>query len=81
MKLNVKLFARARETAGVDRVELDVPDCARVADIRSALAERFPEIRPLVTSLLFGVGTDYADDGTPLDGETELEFAGDHLAF
>ena len=72
MKLSVRLFARAREMAGTDRVELDVPDSARIADLRSALAERFPEISPLVSSLLFGVGTDYADDRTPLDCETEI---------
>ncbi len=72
MKLDVKLFARAREMAGVERVELDVPDSARVADLRSALAERFPEMSPLASSLLFGVGTDYADDRMPLDGETEV---------
>ena len=72
MKLDVRLFAAAREIAGVDRVELDVPDSARVADLRSALAERFPEMRSFISSLLIGVGTDYADDRTPLDGKAEI---------
>ncbi len=67
MKLDVRLFARARDLAGADAIELEVPATACVADVRSALAERFPTMRPLVPHLLVAVDAQYAHDSEPLD--------------
>jgi len=72
MKLDVKLFARAKEIAGSDCVRLELPESARVADVRSALADRFPEMAGLIPSLLMAVGTDYADDSMPLGDASEV---------
>jgi molybdopterin converting factor small subunit len=36
------------------------------------LGERFPGLRALIPSLLFAVGTDYADDSTPIEGTREI---------
>ena len=62
MKLEVKLFARARDVAGAGYVELDVPDAANVADLRRALALQVPSLAPLAPQLLIAIGTNYADD-------------------
>ena len=72
MMLDVKLFARAREVAGTDQVRLDLGESACVADLRTALAVRFPQMRSLVPSLLVAVGNDYADDRTLLAQDTEV---------
>lgn len=72
MKLRVKLFARARDAVGADQVELELPDSARIADLRMLLAEKFPAMRPLGSSLLVAVGTDYADDEMPLSPDAEV---------
>jgi len=72
MKVDVQLFARAKEIAGSDRVCLDLPDSARVVDVRTALAARFPEMASLSSSLLIAVGTDYADDAVPLDDASQV---------
>jgi len=72
MRLNVKLFARAREMAGVSRVTVDVPEAALVADLRIALAQQWPELKALVPNLLVAVGTDYADDRTALSPDCEI---------
>jgi len=66
MKVTVQLFARARDLAGAGQVELDLPASARVADLKRALAERCPQVSPIVASLLVAIGTDYADDGVIL---------------
>ena len=66
MKLDVKLFARAKDIAGTGHVQLDVPDSAKVRDLRSALAEQFPDMSPLIPRLLIAIGTDYADDQVSL---------------
>jgi len=62
MKLVVQLFARARDLAGTERVELSIPDAARVADLRRELGARFPRLAPVLSSLLVAVDTDYAGD-------------------
>ncbi len=72
MKLDVKLFARAKDLAGADWVQLDVSDSANVGDLRNALIERFPDLSPLVPRLLVAIGTDYADDQTQLHPGAEV---------
>lgn len=72
MKITVQLFARARDLAGASRVELDVPAPGRVAELKHSLAERFPQVSPLVPNLLVAVGTDYADDRTVLKPDAEV---------
>ena len=72
MTLKVKLFARAREAAGSPTVTVNVPEQARVGDLKLALAEQFPGLRPIAKSLLVTVGTDYADDSLPLDPAAEI---------
>ena len=72
MKINVRLFARARDLAGLDHVELDIPAEGCVSDVKRSLAARFPQVSPLVSSLLVAVGTDYADDRTVLSPGVEV---------
>ena len=72
MILDVRLFARARDVVGTEQVELELPDLSRVGDLRNVLAQRFPELSPLVPSLLIAVGNDYADDSRPLAAEDQV---------
>jgi len=72
MKVDVKLFAQARDIAGAETVSVDLPDSARVADLRTALAVQFPKMKALIPNLLVAVGTDYADDTTLLNSEQEI---------
>jgi len=72
VKLVVRLFARARDVGGAERIELEIPSSACVGDLRLALAERFPEMSGMAPSLLFAVGTEYADDSAPLESATEV---------
>jgi molybdopterin converting factor subunit 1 len=72
MKITVRLFARARDLAGLERVEFDISESACVADLKQSLAARFPQVAPLLPSLLVAVGTDYADDCTTLAPDAEV---------
>jgi molybdopterin converting factor small subunit len=72
MKLEVKLFARAQNIAGADVVTLDVPDDARVGDLRIVLAKQYPALESLIPHLLIAVGNDYADDAASLDGVADV---------
>jgi molybdopterin converting factor small subunit len=58
--VRVRLFAVARELAGRELIELEVPAGAKVKDIRAALQAAVPELAPWMPHVLFAVGTHYA---------------------
>lgn len=66
MRIRVKLFARARDLAGAPTVEVDLPDGATAAQLRSALLDQSPALRPLAASLLIAIGSEYAAESTVL---------------
>lgn len=72
MKLPVKLFARARDLAGSNQVELELPAHATVADLRSALIRDYPTLAPLAPSLLIAVGMDYVNDAASLHPNSDV---------
>ena len=72
MKLEVQLFARARDLAGRELVELELAEGACVGDVRTALADQVPQLIPLAHRLLIAVGTHYADDHVTLDQDDSI---------
>jgi molybdopterin converting factor subunit 1 len=73
MTVSVRLFAILRERAGSDRVELQLPDGATVADALAALA-RLPALSDVLERLpvRMAVNRDYASPQTPLAAADEL---------
>ncbi len=59
MKVAVRLFARYREAAGQERVEVEIPDGGSVESAWAALVARHPELHPFRPYTLFAIGTDY----------------------
>ena len=72
MKIQVRLFARARDLAGGESVELELGDNPRVADLRTALLEQCPALEPLARSLLIAVDNDYASNDRLLEPSAEI---------
>ena len=72
MTLTVHLFARARELAGSSAVALDLPAGATVAELRRALAGRFPPLAPLLERSAVAVNHDFAEDARPLAAGDEV---------
>lgn len=62
MKITVLLFAAAREVAGVDSVELDIPECATIACARSSLLLSVPNLTIRLGTLLWAVNNEFASD-------------------
>src|SRR5688572_14366739 len=62
MKVEVRLFARAKDLAGVDRVALELTNGAKVSDLRAALGKRVPALRSLLPNLLVAINNDFAGD-------------------
>ncbi|MBI4590008.1 MAG: molybdenum cofactor biosynthesis protein MoaE [Candidatus Rokubacteria bacterium] len=66
MKVHVRLFARFREAAGRDRVELELPEGGTVEAAWTAVVERYPVLSPYRPHTLFAVGNDYVNPEHPL---------------
>ncbi len=72
MKVQVRLFARYREAAGRDRVELDLPEGGTVEAAWDAVTSRFPSLSAYRPFTLFAVGNDYVGPERPLRSGEEL---------
>ncbi len=70
--MQVRLFARYREAAGRDRVELELPEGGTVEAAWAAVAERYPALRPYRPHTLFAVGQDYVNPEHPLRAGDEV---------
>lgn len=62
LEYHVLLFAAARTAAGSDNLPLSLPPDSTVADLRGALYEAVPALKPLASSLLIAVNEVYASD-------------------
>lgn len=72
VKIQIRVFAGLKERLGGDRVELELPADATVAQARSALAEAYPAAAPLVQRALFATESDYLADTTPVPSTGDL---------
>lgn len=72
MKISVLLFARARDLAGTDRIELDLPPGAMLADLRIALAASHPQLAEITSRSLFAVDEEYAPPTTVLSETSQV---------
>jgi molybdopterin converting factor subunit 1 len=72
MRINVKLFAILRERAGVRELVLHLRPGATVADASAELAEKFPDLSPLLARVAFAVNQAYAKKDALLGEGDEL---------
>jgi len=72
MKVQVRFFARYREEAGRDQVELDLPEGGTVETAWEAVSTRFPRLSPYRPFTLFALGNDYVLPDHPLGDGDEL---------
>ncbi len=59
MRVRIRLFARYREAAGQERLDLDLPEDGTVESAWSAVVHRHPQLAPYRPYTLFAVGHDY----------------------
>lgn len=72
MKLRIQFFAVARQLAGTASGEVEVPEDATVASLRHAVAEQYPKLAGVLSSVVFAVNAEYADDCTKLSVDDEI---------
>lgn len=72
MTVRVLLFAAARARAGADRVELELPAGATVAQARAALQARWPALAGLLARSAVAVNEEVAEDQDVIPDAAEL---------
>ncbi len=72
MQIHVRLFARARDLAGTDSLEMTLPDGCSVGEAKKLILSQTPELAKLMPQLLIAVDGHYASDQTPLKDGCEL---------
>jgi molybdopterin synthase catalytic subunit len=70
--VKILLFATLKERAGVKETGLELPDEARVSDLKKALVERFPALEPAMGSALVSVNREFAMDGDRVPEAAEV---------
>ena len=72
MRVTVRLFAGARQRAGRPEVTLELAGPATVAGLKRELAASYPELAPLVPTLMIAVAAEYASDDTTIPPGAEV---------
>lgn len=72
MRICVRLFARARDLAGVDMFALELPSGATVAELRHRIAADYPVLAALLARSAIAVDNDFAVDTRVLSANTEV---------
>jgi len=72
VRVGVRLFARYREAAGRERLEVDLPEGGTVEAAWSAVVDRHPQLSPYRPFTLFAVGNEYVEPDHRLRASDEL---------
>ena len=72
MNARVQLFARAKDLAGRDVLDLCLAEGATVADRRRALATEVPALASILPHVMIAVNMEYAGDHTTIPAGAAL---------
>lgn len=64
--MKVRLFARAKDLAGAERIDVDLPPGTTVGELRWRIAEQYPALAGLLARSALAVNEEIADDGLTL---------------
>jgi molybdopterin synthase sulfur carrier subunit len=72
VKVRVRLFAAARQAAGCQTVELELPPPATIGQLRRRLEASFPQMSGLLRHVTFAVDTQYVGDATEIRQDADV---------
>lgn len=74
MIVKLLFFASFRDLAKTSRAEMEFAEGLTVADLKSAVAAQYPDLRPLLGNALVAVNQQYAYDAEPVLPGAEVAF-------
>ncbi|GAP07037.1 molybdopterin synthase subunit MoaE [Anaerolinea thermolimosa] len=72
IKVTVLFFASLKERVGMTSTTLEIPQGARVADLKAILLERFPALAGASGSIIISVNREFAFDSDPVADGAEV---------
>ncbi len=72
MKVEVKLFAVAKQLARAETIEVELADSATVAQLREAIAEQHAELSDIAARAMIAVNTEYVSNEVALPAKAEI---------
>jgi molybdopterin converting factor subunit 1 len=72
MIVRVKLFAIAKERAGQDELDIELPIGSTLADLRKAIENSSPELAGILPHAMWAVNAQYANEKTILSAQSEI---------
>jgi molybdopterin synthase catalytic subunit len=70
--IRLLFFASLKERAGAKETTLELPDDARVADLKAILQARIPNLAPAMSSMLVAVNHEFSQDEDPIPSGAEI---------
>jgi molybdopterin converting factor subunit 1 len=70
--MRIRLFARARDLAGADTVQVELSPGATVGELRRRLAAQHPALSRLLQHCVFAVNDEFAEDTQSLPAHAEV---------
>jgi molybdopterin converting factor subunit 1 len=73
-QIEVLFFATMRAFTGVNRITMQIPEGARVCDLKTILGEQYPDAKKALESILVAINKEYAlnEDLIPEGAEVAL---------
>jgi len=72
MKVVVQLFAGAREAAGQQHIEVEQPATGTIGQLRLALIDACPDLRPLMAHSMFAIDATYVADEMTVSEDDDI---------
>jgi molybdopterin converting factor subunit 1 len=70
--MKVRLFARARELARADAIEVALPAGATVRELRRRIGDAYPALRGLLERSALAVNDEFTEDGVTVPQGAEV---------
>jgi molybdopterin converting factor subunit 1 len=73
-QIKVFFFAAMKDKVGIKQIVLSLPDPLRVVDLRSWLADEYPQARETILKCLVAVNKNFAFDQDLVPSDAEVAF-------
>lgn len=72
MKVRATLYAQLRDAAGIQEVDVDLPEAATVSDLLDQVYRKIPALRAHDKTILIGVDVEFVDRNYKLKAGEEI---------
>lgn len=72
MRVSLRLFAGLHDLVGSKDIVMELPEGARITDLKSKLADEYPIVQPLLKTLVFAIDDEYIPTDERLHDGAEI---------